>query len=99
MKLTRRRFLACFATTALSGSVASSPITSQSFYALGAEAQITLAGGRQQAEAAIAACKKEIVAIESAFSLYDPNSMLSQLNRNGLVTPCIAYGRKNRWCV
>ena len=85
MKLTRRRFLACFATTALSGSVASSPVTSQRFYALGAEAQITLAGGRQQAEAAIAACKKEIVAIESAFSLYDPNSMLSQLNRNGYV--------------
>ena len=85
MKLTRRRFLACFATTALSGSVAGSPLTSQRFYALGAEAQITLAGGRRQSQAALKTCRKEITAIESAFSLYDPNSMLSQLNRDGYV--------------
>jgi len=85
MKLTRRRFLACFATTALSGSVSGSPVTSERFYALGTEAQITLAGGRRKAEAAITACRKEIAAIESAFSLYDPNSQLSRLNRNGYV--------------
>lgn len=85
MKLTRRRFLACFASTALSGSATSSPVTSQRFYALGAEAQITLAGKQQQAEVALKACRKEITAIESAFSLYDPDSQLSQLNRHGYV--------------
>jgi len=86
MKLTRRRFLACIATAALNGSACSSPITKQSFYALGAEAQITLYGRPQQAEAALLACRKEIKAIENAFSLYDPNSMLSRLNRDGVVS-------------
>ncbi len=87
MKLTRRRFLACIATAALNGSAcSSSPITQHRFYALGAEAQITLYGRPRQAEAALLACRKEITAIEGAFSLYDPNSMLSRLNRDGVVS-------------
>ena len=86
MKLTRRRFLACIATAALNGSACSNPITQLRFYALGAEAQITLYGRSQQAEAALLACRKEINAIESAFSLYDPKSTLSQLNRDGTVS-------------
>lgn len=85
MKLSRRRFLACFATTALSGSAFAGSITRERFYALGAEAQITLAGNPQQARTAIAACRKEIAAIESAFSLYNNHSRLSQLNRYGVV--------------
>jgi len=56
------------------------------FHALGTEAQITLVGERRQAETALVTCRKEVAAIENAFSLYDPNSMLSQLNRNGYVT-------------
>jgi len=88
MKLTRRRFLACCATAALNGSACSSQSTKHhfGFYALGAEAHITLYGRRQQAEDALLACRKEITAIESAFSLYDSNSMLSQLNRDGTVS-------------
>jgi len=73
------------ATATLVGSVPSRAITRQRFYALGAEAQITLVGNEKQADAAILACRKEVSAIESAFSLYDSNSMLSRLNRDGWV--------------
>jgi len=52
---------------------------------MGVEAQITLYGRPRQAEAALLACRKEITAIESAFSLYDSNSILSRLNRDGSV--------------
>ncbi len=88
MSMTRRRFLACFATAALNGSACSSQITDHRFrfYALGAEAHITLVGGRQQVEAALLACRKEITAIENAFSLYNPDSTLSRLNRVGTVS-------------
>ena len=86
MSLTRRRFLACCATAALTASACSRQITQQRFYAMGAEAHITLFGEQQQTEAALLACRKEIAAIESAFSLYDPNSLLSQLNRDGTVS-------------
>lgn len=88
MKLTRRRFFACCATAALNGSAYSSQITKHhfQFYALGAQAHITLYGGQQQAENALLVCRKEIAAIESAFSLYDSNSMVSQLNRDGTVS-------------
>lgn len=99
MKTTRRRFLTVFAsatfarttlasTTLAAASTAASreeQITRQRFYALGTDAQITLLGKRTQAEAALKACKEEVAAIEAAFSLYDSDSMLSKLNRNGYV--------------
>ena len=87
MTLTRRRFFACCAIAALNGAACSRQITKHQFrfYALGAEAQITLYGSRQQAENALLDCRNEIAAIESAFSLYDPDSMLSRLNRDGTV--------------
>jgi len=88
MKLSRRRFLACCAIAVLNGSACSNQITKHHFrfYALGADAHITLYGERQQVENALRECRKEIAAIESAFSLYDLNSMLSQLNRDGTVS-------------
>ena len=93
MRQTRRRFLAVFAastaaaaaTVATRGSARTSPITHQRFYALGTEAQITLVGRRKQAEAALKACREEVNAIETAFSIYDPKSMLSHLNRDGKI--------------
>jgi len=86
MRLTRRRLLACVATVALPGSACSSrQLTHKRFYAMGVEAQITLYGKPRQAEAALRECRKEITAIESAFSLYDSNSILSRLNRDGSV--------------
>ncbi len=85
MKVTRRRFVAVLATSTLTGSIPVSAITRQRFYALGAEAKITLAGNNKHAEAALQACRKEVAAIESAFSLYDSDSLLSRLNRDGSV--------------
>lgn len=87
MRHSRRRFLAVFAAAAstLSGATHTSPITRQRFHALGTQAQITLVGRREHAEAALIACRQEVAAIESAFSLYDRDSMLSQLNRDGEV--------------
>jgi len=86
MRLKRRRFLACIATVAVNGSACSSrQLTQKRFYAMGVEAQITLYGRARQAEAALLACREEIAAIESAFSLYDSNSTLSKLNRDGSV--------------
>lgn len=87
MRISRRRFLAVFATAALSGSARTSPITQHRFYALGTEAQITLVGGsNKQAHTALIAVEHEVRAIEKAFSLYDPDSRLSHLNRDGHVT-------------
>jgi len=90
MKHTRRRFLAVCATAALTCSNYTTqkpqPITRQRFRALGTKAQITLVGKPQQAQLALMACREEVTAIESSFSLYNPGSMLSQLNQNGSVT-------------
>jgi len=85
MNNTRRRLLACFATTALSGSAMGSTVIRERFHALGTETQITLIGNQQLASTALAACREEITAIESAFSLYNANSQLSRLNQNGIV--------------
>ena len=88
MKATRRRFLAVFASATLTtAAFRKEQMTRQRFYALGTEAQITLVGRRTQAEAALKACRKEVTAIEAAFSLYDSDSLLSRLNRDGYVKP------------
>lgn len=86
MKQNRRRFLSVVAAAALTGSARPAPITRERFRALGTEAQITLAGHPHKAVAALQACRTEIAAIESAFSLYDSTSLLSRLNRDGKVT-------------
>ena len=85
MTISRRRFLVVLATASLGGSVSSSAITRQRFYALGTEAQISLVGRAKQADAAIRACRKEVTEIERAFSLYKTDSILARLNRDGSV--------------
>lgn len=81
----RRRFLAVAAAAALAPSVRATPITRVRFHALGTDAQITLAGEQSKAETALQACRTEVAAIEHSFSLYNPDSLLSQLNRYGSV--------------
>lgn len=52
--------------------------------ALGAEARITLSGSpKGQAASVFAACEREIRRLEALFSLHDPGSALSRLNRHG----------------
>ncbi len=59
--------------------------------ALGAEASIKIQGmSRSRAEALLVECRRELVRLESIFSLYDGRSMLSQLNRDGsLANPSV----------
>ncbi len=85
MMPSRRAFLTVCAVAAMTGSAHTAPITRKRFHALGTEAQITLVGRPERAESALIECHAEIAAIESAFSLYDPNSMLSRLNRDGKI--------------
>ena len=82
MRTTRRRFIAIVATATLGGCARENAITQEQFLALGTRVQITLLGEEKKAEAALLDCRKEVSAIESAFSLYDPSSMLSRLNRD-----------------
>lgn len=96
MRQSRRRFLTVVAAavisgSALTGSARAAPITRRRFRALGTEAQITLVGRPKQAEAALMACQREVAAIEKTFSLYDPSSMLSHLNRNGNVKTSLRF--------
>ncbi|TMV09097.1 FAD:protein FMN transferase [Ruegeria sediminis] len=81
--LTRRRFLAISA-AALAGPANASPIRWQG-HALGAEIGLTLHAPAPQAELAIQQTRNRLRDIERLFSLYDPNSTLSVLNRDGLL--------------
>ena len=89
--LSRRRFIAVCATAALSGSSRATTVTRERFKALGGDAQITLIGHPAQARAALKACRTEVENIEAMFSLYDPRSMLSRLNRDGQVQTSDAF--------
>ncbi|MCH2547231.1 MAG: FAD:protein FMN transferase [Alphaproteobacteria bacterium] len=86
--LPRRRFIqlaASFGAAAMLPTSLSAATTPQlakwQGIALGAEAQITLAHpNRTKAQAVIEECVNEIARLESIFSLYQPNSVISQLN-------------------
>lgn len=86
-KLTRRRFLAISAAAPL-GAVApaarAAPVTWQGF-ALGAEARLTIHAPPPLADRAIAATLSQLRQAEQLFSLYDPASALSRLNRTGVL--------------
>lgn len=77
----RRRFLTISASAALvPGAAWSETWTGR---ALGADVSMTIRGARGQAKAALSAAHKVIAEIEGLFSLYDPRSALSVLNRTG----------------
>ena len=82
MTLTRRRFLTISA-AALAASPAQAGVARWRGIALGAEAAITLEGPQDQAEAALTEVTRLIREVERVFSLYDPASELSRLNRDG----------------
>ncbi|MCR8547559.1 FAD:protein FMN transferase [Salipiger sp. P9] len=85
MTLTRRRFLSISAAALCAGpALAMSPARWRGV-ALGAEAEITLHG--PGAGDALAAAVVRLRAVERCFSLYDPGSELSRLNRVGRLRP------------
>lgn len=79
--ISRRRFLSLSACAM--GFPAHATPTRWRGFALGAEVQISLYAPPEQAKTAMQACKAQLKLIERQFSLYDPNSALSKLNREG----------------
>ena len=82
MSLSRRRVLTILACAAPAAALApAAPPAVWRGRALGAEASITLSGA--DAAPALAAARDAIRRVEAAFSLFDPASALSRLNREG----------------
>lgn len=84
MTLTRRRFLTISAAMAATPAFAAQEVWNG--HAFGAEVNLTILGPRAQAQAAIQTARKMLREIEHLFSLYDPTSALSHLNRTGQLT-------------
>ena len=82
MTLTRRRFLTI--TAALAANPASAGTEHWRGQALGADVSVTVRGPREAARHAIAETRTLLAQIDALFSLYDPSSTLSQLNRRGV---------------
>lgn len=93
MRMNRRRFLSI---TAMAGAACAlpsallaaskQPYLHWSGIALGADASIKLyLGDKAKAKHLTKACLREIMRLEKLFSLYEPSSTLSQLNRDGFV--------------
>ncbi len=85
MTVTRRRFLAIAA--AFAGSPALAHRHSWDGFALGAEVNITLSGPTELARPILERVLELIKEVEAAFSLYDPASALSQLNKTKHLKP------------
>lgn len=81
--LSRRRFLAISA-AALATPATAAPLRWQGV-ALGADVSLTLHAPEPIAEEALRQTRKRLRQIEGLFSLYDPGSALSQLNRDGVL--------------
>ena len=83
--LTRRRFIAVSAAAALAPqSLVAAPVATWRGIAMGAGAQMQIAGMDQAAAQVIfARVQAEIDRLENIFSLYRPNSALCQLNARG----------------
>lgn len=80
-RLSRRRFIAISAATALAGPASAAPKRYWTGIALGAQASITL--DHPDAAEIVMAVLREIDRLEDVFSLYRPDSALSRLNRDG----------------
>ncbi len=83
----RRRFLqvagSVLAAAALPASAPTEPTVRWRGRALGAEVEITLRGPEKPARRALEGSREVLRRMESLFSLYDPASALSRLNRSG----------------
>ncbi|WP_323784757.1 FAD:protein FMN transferase [Thalassovita sp.] len=85
LRMTRRRFLAISAAMT-AGTAEARQTHSWSGFALGAEVSMKLYGPKDIAEAALRDAQLMLKEIEKLFSLYDPQSTLSQLNTVGRLT-------------
>lgn len=91
MTLTRRRFLTISAAVLAAGPAAAETAR-WSGVALGADASVVLHG--PGGEAALAEVLEIVRAVEGVFSLFDPGSAVSRLNRDGRLAPVPAMLRE-----
>lgn len=84
MSLNRRRFLTISA--AFAGLPATARAHSWQGHAFGAEVSLTIRGPKDQAVSALIEARDLIEQVQQFFSLYDPTSSLSELNRTGTLT-------------
>ena len=87
-QITRRRFIAisAFGAAGLAIGYANSKkskVVKWQGYALGADVSITLHGNKQKAESALKAAISNLRRLEAEFSIYNPHSTLSRLNKHG----------------
>ncbi len=80
----RRRFLTLSAACSAMPAFAAAP-TRWSGFAMGAEVSLELHGPVEQTEPALRSAIQNLRRVEHLFSLYDPTSVLSQLNRTGVL--------------
>ncbi|MBN9887802.1 FAD:protein FMN transferase [Salipiger abyssi] len=85
MSLSRRRFLTISAACVAAPALADAAPARWRGVAMGAEAEITLYG--PEAPAALKEAVARLRGVERCFSLYDPRSELSVLNREGRLVP------------
>jgi FAD:protein FMN transferase len=89
--VSRRRVISILAAAGAGAAILGSRASGSAAYqwkgiALGARADLTLyATDRARAEGIIAACLSEVARLEAMFSLHQPDSTLSRLNRDGRV--------------
>ncbi len=95
MKVNRRRFLSVVAASGAVGIAASvtSRRTEWRGRAMGADVNITIEGEGTAAQAAITAARDAIRRMERHFSIYDPGSALSRLNRTGVLRMPAEFAR------
>lgn len=87
MNISRRRVLTIAAAAAVAGPLPAQAETLWQGHALGAAASIILRGPHGATGPALSAAIDTLRRIEGAFSLYDPGSELSRLNRDGRLAP------------
>lgn len=86
MPLSRRRFLTVSAAAAICAGASPTAISRWSGQAMGAPATLELTGvSETEARAVFRAVLHEIARLERIFSLHDPASQLSRLNRTGVL--------------
>ncbi len=84
--MNRRRFLSITAAAVATPSLSATPVRWQG-RALGAEVSLTLYAPDRQGNALLEEVKTLLLQVETEFSLFDPQSALSRLNRTGRLTP------------
>lgn len=84
MALTRRRFLAISAAASVAGPARAAP-TKWRGYAMGADVAVTLPLSPSQAEPLFQRIEAKLRKLEGVFSLFDPDSQLSRLNRDSVI--------------